>query len=293
MNKKNIKIITILSLIIVALAAIASLTGLIWQGEGENIPYTSIRGEEVMIQGRGLYYYDTVSMATQAIAQDAVTFFIGIPLLIYSIILLKKGSIKGKLLLTGTVGYFLYTYASYAFLGAFNQLFLIYTAIFSLSLFTLILSFMSINVDTITFYFDIKTPIKSTAIFLFFTAGMLALMWVGRIAPSFTEGGIPYGLEIYSTLTIQAFDLGLIIPLSVLSGVLLLKKKPWGYLLTSIFLLKTLTLSISVSTMAIFQIINGITVSIVEISIFLLITLLIVFITWRFVRCIKPYRIEN
>jgi hypothetical protein len=42
--------------------------------------------------------------------------------------------------LTGALGYFLYTYASMAFLTAFNNLFLVYVALFSLSLFAFILA---------------------------------------------------------------------------------------------------------------------------------------------------------
>ena len=38
----------------------------------------------------------------------------------------------------GVTGYLLYTYASYAFLTAFNELYLVYVALFALTLFTLV-----------------------------------------------------------------------------------------------------------------------------------------------------------
>lgn len=43
--------------------------------------------------------------------------FLGIPLLVVSIVLYQRGSLAGVLLLTGILGYFLYVYASMA-LGA-------------------------------------------------------------------------------------------------------------------------------------------------------------------------------
>jgi hypothetical protein len=56
-------------------------------------------------------------------------------------------------------------------------------------------------------------------------------------------------LENVTSMFIQAMDLGLIVPLCVLAGVLLLRKDPWGYLLASISLLKFLTMGIAVSLM--------------------------------------------
>ncbi|MBS4535648.1 hypothetical protein GOQ29_08440 [Clostridium sp. D2Q-14] len=286
--KGNIKVITILSIIIVILGTVASLMGLLSLGKGNEFAFTTIRGEKVMLYGHGLYKYDTISVAMQAIAQDGVTLFIGIPLLIFSIIFFRKGSIRAKLLLTGTIGYFLYAYGTYAFLSAYNELFLVYVALFSISLFTFILSLMEFNIAKIPLYFSKKMPIKSTVIFLFLVGLMLGLMWLGRIIPPLISGGIPYGLESYSTLTIQVFDLGLIVPLSILSGVLLLKKRPWGYLLTSILLIKGLTLYTAVAVMAIVQVLVGIEVNMGEIVIFLGLTLFALIITWRFLINVKP-----
>ena len=53
-----------------------------------------------------LYARDSVSMASQAIAQDFVTLVIGIPLLIISFCsVVKRDSARGWFLLTGTLGY--------------------------------------------------------------------------------------------------------------------------------------------------------------------------------------------
>lgn len=288
--KSSEKWIQPLSIMLVILAAVASLAGIVWKGEGEHIPFTTIRGEEVLLQGSGLYKYDSVGMAAQAVAQDAVTLFVAIPLLLYAIYLSRRGSIRGKLLLIGMLGYFLYTYASYAFLAAYNEFFLLYVAAYSLSLFALILSIMSVDVQKMPLYFTGKAPIKSTATFLFLIGTMVGFMWLGRIVPPLMKGGVPYGLESYSTLLIQAFDLGLVVPLAFLSGSLLLKKQPWGYLLTALMLIKGLTLLIAISAMIVAQWMVGVVMSPMEITVFPAFTLVAVFITWRFVQSVKPVK---
>jgi hypothetical protein len=50
-------------------------------------------------------------------------------------------------------------------------------------------------------------------------------------------------------LAIHALDLGLIVPLAILSGVLLTRRRGWGYLLASVASIKGLTMGIAVSAM--------------------------------------------
>ncbi|MEW6406568.1 MAG: hypothetical protein AB1649_32705 [Chloroflexota bacterium] len=250
------------------MAIIVAGLGVFWQGEGQESEFLTLRGETVTIQGHGLYQYETVSIAAQAIAQDVVTLLIGIPLLVISMILFKKGSLQGKLLLSGTLAYFLYTYASFAFGAAYNILFLVYVSLFSLSLFAFIFVLMEIDVPTLPKHFSSGLPRRTIAIFLFIVGGFLLLAWLGRIVPALLANQPPLGLESYTTLIIQALDLGLVMPIAFLSGILLWKKSAWGYLLSSIVLIKGVTLALAVSAMAINMILAGVQVSIGELIMF-------------------------
>lgn len=69
-------------------------------------------------------------------------------------------------------------------------------------------------------------------------------------------------------------DLGLIVPLAILSGILLLRRSPWGYLLASVTPLKGVTLGLAVSTMAINTALNGVAESLGIMIPFLIITLM-------------------
>ena len=90
-----------LVILIIIFGSIASIYGFFSNNIiFENKTFQTINGETVTLYGKGLYYNDSISMVPQARAQDIVTLVIGIPLLIISLILLNKNSLKGRLLLT-------------------------------------------------------------------------------------------------------------------------------------------------------------------------------------------------
>jgi hypothetical protein len=247
--------------------------GLFHQTPGQTYPLTSFRGEKVLINGHGLYYYDTFSTAAQMQANDLITLVVGLPLLIASTWMAFRGSLRGRLLLTGTLGFILYTYMSMSMLTAYNSLFLVYVALFGLSLYAFILSMLSFDLDDLPRHFSTRLPRSWIAAVLFAMGGFLFLAWMGRIVPPLLQNTVP-ALENTTTLVIQAMDLVLIMPLAILSGVLLLRGTAWGYLLASITVLKGLTMALAVSTMGINMALNGVADSSILIIIFIILTIL-------------------
>jgi hypothetical protein len=266
---KPSKTLIVLTVLIGLLALLAAGTGVFYQGDGASYEVTSLRGEEVLINGHGLYRYDPVSMAAQGIAQDAVTLALGIPLLFVSLYLYRQGRLRGQLLLTGTLAYFLYTYTSLSFGVAFNPLFLVYVALFSLSLFAFIIAMLSVDLHILPSHFTEKLPRRAIAIFMFGGGAFLSLAWLGRIAPGLV-GGVPVGLMTNTTLFIQVMDLGVIVPLMVLSGVLLLRRQPLGYLLSSVALIKFMTMGVALMAMIAGQLLAGEVVPVIEATIFVI-----------------------
>ena len=246
------------------LALFAVLMGLFYETPGEPYALTSFRGEQVMINGHGLYYYDTVSTVVQMQGNDIITLFVGLPLLAFSAWLAgvypaqRGGSLRGQLLLTGTLGFFLYTYMSMSVLTAYNALFLVYVALFAMSLYAFILSMLSFDLADLPRHFSEKLPRGWIAAVLFAVGGFLSLAWVGRVVPEMLNPQAPAALENTTTRVIQAMDLALIVPLAILSGILLLRRSAWGYLLASVTVLKGLTMALAVSTMAINMALKGV-----------------------------------
>lgn len=276
--------------VILLLAVVATLAGL-WPAPAAPYPLTSFRGEPVTIHAGGLYYWDTVSSVAQMQANDLVMLVLGVPLLAISFWLARRGALRGRLLMTGTLGFVLYTYMSMCFGAAYNSLFLVYVALFGLSLYAFILSMMSFDLATLPQRFAPGLPRRWIAGVLFFAAAFLTLAWLGRIAPTITQTQLP-PLENVTSLFIQAMDLALIVPLCVLAGVLLLRRSAWGYLLAAVALMKFLTMGLAVSLMGLNMVRVGVPVSVVELGVFPLLTLLNLVMAILLLRNIKSDAVQ-
>lgn len=270
---RNQTVLTWLVVLIGGLALFAAGAGLFWPAAGEPYPFTSVQGEQTLINNRGLYRYDTVSSAAQMQANDLITLVLGLPLLAAGAWLAGRGSLRGQLLLAGTLGFFLYTYMSMSVNTAYNPLFLVYVALFTLSLSAFGLSLAAINRSALPARFSERLPRRGIA-GVFLAAGVfLIVAWVGgRIAPTW-RGQTP-ALENGTTMVIQAMDLGLIVPLCFLSSLLLLRRSPWGYLLAAVFVMKMVTMGTAVSAMAINMALSGVPDSPIILIVFATLTVL-------------------
>lgn len=268
--KKNQNIIVIACLII-PLALLAAGVGVFGSGTGTAFSFDTLRGETVSILGHGIYKFDTVSSASQEFAQDVVSLIIGIPLLIVGIVMACKGLLRGRLLLAGGFGYFLYTYASMSFLTAFNSLYIVYVALFSLSLFGFILALSGIDPNNVVRHLSDRFPRKTFAIYFLIVAAFLSLAWLKLVIPPMISGEPPAGLESAITMVIQSLDLGIIVPTSVITAILLLKKRAWGFTLATVVLLKIFTMGAALIAMIINQIIQKVIIDPVTSTFFVMI----------------------
>ena len=138
----------------------------------------------------------------------------------------------------------------------------------ALSFYAFILCMMSFQGYDLKRSFTDKFPAKSLSALFSFMGLMLCVMWLGRIVPPLFSDTAPYGLEQYSTLGIQTLDLGIVVPAAFVAAVLLWKKRPWGYLLSVVLVLKMITMLTAVSAMVVSMQVNGVDVSIVEMIVF-------------------------
>lgn len=262
------KSVLILVVMIIVFSTLSCILGLFSSKGGDPYDFLSIGGESIKIFGSGLYKNDSISAVAQGQASDLVTLILAIPLLTISLIQSYRGSIKARLILTGTLGYFLYTYMSYTFLWMYNPLFIVYVLVMSASLFAFILSILSFDIEKMPTLFSDQLPTRFLGGFQLFIAFGIGMLWLAKIAPTIINNTIPLGLEHYSTLVIQGMDLGFVVPAATLSGILLIKRKPLGYLLSSIIIIKGITMLTCISAMIVNSMLKGITISIVEIVIF-------------------------
>jgi hypothetical protein len=278
--------ITGLSLSVSVLALVAT-TGGIFTGFGHtHRTFLSLRGEPITLQGGGLYANDSVSGAAQAIGQDVVTLLIAIPLLLVAMYLAARGSLRGKILRAGALWYFAYTYLLMAFGAAYNPFFLIYVALFSASVVAFILSVLSIDAARLPSQLSPRLARQQIAWLLLVFGGLLALMWLGRIAPSLASGTSPVGLDAYSTLFVQAGDLGLLVPLAILSGALLLRRHPVGYVLAGVMLVKGTAFGLALGGMIVAMAAAGTAGPAFEVAFFVAVTVVLGVAAVHYLACL-------
>jgi hypothetical protein len=256
---KSSRIVAWLSWLIAVLALVAAGIGLFYQDGGSSYAFTTLHGQIVQIYGQGLYRFDIPLTAVGYRAADAVTLILALPLLIISLLLYRRGQFRGGLLLTGVLAYFLYTYGSMAFGAAYNPLFLVYVALFSASLFALVLSLLSFEVQDLPAHFSSGVPRRSIGIFLIVSGVIPSLVWlVLSIVPALLRGTVPLEVWSYTTFITGVVDIGIVSPALIVSGALLLRNVPIGYLLSSTMLVFTVTLGTSLMVAGIAQLVTGV-----------------------------------
>lgn len=230
------KQITILILIICTTSLVATLVGIFSNSGQGSYSYKTIRGETIEIYGKGLYKHMSSDVAIQGIAQDYVTLFIGIPLLLIALFFYRKGKVKAKFLLTGVLLYFFLTYLFYTAMAMYNEMFLAYVLLLACSLFALILNLISFDYQ--------KTFLKSDNIitvagyFLLVNSILIALLWLSVLLPPLINKSIyPKELQHYTTLIVQGFDLGIFLPLGFVAALLALRKNNVGKVFTIIYVI--------------------------------------------------------
>jgi len=228
--------LAILIPLIVMLAITATMTGIFSNDGNGQYKYTSIRGKTVMIYGKGLYKDMSAEVAPQGIAQDYVTLLLAIPLLIISFFKAYKGSLRGKYLVAGTLGYFLVTYLFYTVMGMYNFMFLPYVILMGASFYSFILVVLSMHSASLSDRLKFFAPVKITGGFLIFNSTAIGLMWLSIVVPPLLNGTIiPLQVEHYTTLIVQGLDLGILLPAGVISGILLTRRNSLGYLFAPIY----------------------------------------------------------
>jgi hypothetical protein len=248
-----------LSALVAGLALVAALVGLLYPSTDGIFSFTTVRGVTVELYGRGWYQLDTPIAAVGFMAADLVTLAVAIPLLSIGALLYRRGSLKGGFLLSGTLAYFLYNYGSLAFGSTYNHLYLIYTVIFSASLFGLLTVLLSFEVSRLPACFSARFPQRGISVFLIVSGVILSLVWlVLSIVPALLQGTTPLEAAFYTTFTTGVIDIAIVAPALIAAGLLLYRRAPLGYLLAATLLVFTVTLGVNLIAAGIAQLATGV-----------------------------------
>lgn len=231
----NWRVAQILTVGIIALAAVAGAGGLLISG----------------------LYREPPVLAAQMQGQDLVTLAAALALAA-TLLAVRRGSARAALIWIALLGYVLYTYVGAAFAYALNAFFLIYVALFSLSVFGLIALLSQINASALRARFDAQTPRTAVIVFLFLMALMLCALWLRQIIPFLLTGALPAGIAQGGNFQyVYALDLGLIVPLSLVGAIWLWRRTAWGYILSGCVLVKAAAMGLALLAMTWFTLRAG------------------------------------
>ena len=242
------RLIATLTIGILVLSFVASLAGALSYAHQQYRTITTARGEVVEVADAGVYRYSLRTLVTGGAPWDVVWLGLAIPAFAVAFGLHRRGSVRGTLLFVGMLASFLYKYLLWTFDWAYNPLYLIYVAMFSLSLWTLVLVLSDLDGDQIRAAIGPRFPVRTLTAFSFAIGGLLLLKCLGEIVPTIWSNTLPPVATGYYTLVDQGLDLGLLTPFCMMSGILLLKRESLGYVLSTSALLLSLMIGISVIT---------------------------------------------
>ncbi len=197
-------------------------------------------------------YQDGEWVRTQFLGQDMVTLILAAPLLFLAIHkAVIKADIFWKLIFAGVVFYFVYTYAFFVFVTELTFLYFFHLAIFSLSLFSLIIVFFQLFNFEKSFYYNNKNTKRLIVSYLSLISLMLVFLWLKDLISFFTVPGFQFDTPNGEPLLmVYTLDLGIVIPL-MLTGVFgFIRKKKFGYILTGVMLVKSTILGFALMAMA-------------------------------------------
>ncbi len=163
----------------------------------------------------------------------------------------------------------------YASIRMLNPLFMLYVVSMSSSFFAFTWLFASFDLKNLVKQFKEGLPIKLLGIIQISLGIMLLIMWGSMLFQYIITKETPTGLDHYTTLVIQGLDLGFIVPVSIISGVLLIKREPLGYLLSSVVIIKGFTMGLAIIAMLIGQTVVGVSIKISEYASFTIYSLLL------------------
>jgi hypothetical protein len=245
--------------LISVLALITAAVGLFSQGGDGSSSFQTVYGDRVEIYGQGIYRHDSSFVAGLFKGTDVVTLFLSLPLLLAGYLAYRRGSLRGSIFLTGMLFYFLYIGATYTFSVIFNSLFLVYTALFSASLFATIVALATFDTQSLADKVTSSMPRRGIALFMFVAGLGTLLLWLSELVGPLLTGQAPANLGPYTTIFTHGFDSAVITPATVVTGIYLLKRKPLGYLLAAPLLILCTIIGVTVIAQTISQALVGIT----------------------------------
>lgn len=229
------------------LAGVAAALGVFGRGDGTFAPVTSALGEIYEIAVGGVYADSSRQLVAEGVGWDVFTLVVAVPVLLIASVFVARGSFRGYLVAAGMLGYFLYMHLEYAVTWSFGPMFPLFIAIYGLSLVGIVAVALRVADSGVGERFDERFPRRRLAALNIGMALLLTVLWIGRIAEGLAaETAVLHG---ETTMTVQALDLGLIVPVSILVAIGALRRSPAGMAAAAAFAVTFVTMAAAIASM--------------------------------------------
>jgi len=184
------------------------------------------------------YGAETQLHAAQTVGNDIGNLVAVVPVLVFATVFALRGSLAARLVWMGTIVYLIYVFLVYTFGLHFNGLFLVYCGILGLSFYALAGSLPALPIAEIARRFGTRAPVKVTAVLLLLISLGTAYHWLAEIVPALLAGQAPQTVRDSGSFTepIVVLDLAFGAPASMLAAILLLRRKPLGFVFAPVLL---------------------------------------------------------
>jgi hypothetical protein len=249
-----------------------------------------------LVSAGGLFipglYRDNAFVTASWFGNDLVTLLVIVPALVASLLLARRGSLPAQLVWLGLLDCTLYNFAFYLFGTAFNSFFLLYVALFTLSIFALVFGLISLDVQAVATSFSSTAPVRGIGGFMLFVAAGLSTVYLSQSLGFIVSGEVPAVVARTGHVTnvVFALDLSTVIPILVLGAIWLFQRRPWGYVLAALINVKgaAYMLALSATTVSVFAF--GESQDLGELPIWLTIGLGCLAASWFLLRAMRPSR---
>ncbi|HXN01265.1 MAG TPA: hypothetical protein VN973_05170 [Candidatus Dormibacteraeota bacterium] len=158
---------------------------------------------------------------------------VGVPALLIAMGSAAKGSIRALIVWLGVIAYLSYNAVMFIFATPFNQLFLLYVAMFSLCFWSATSILHQVDLEALRARFSPRLPVRGLAAYALVIVALNGLVWLRNVVPSVLSSTPPSWLDGtgLGTHPVYVLDLAFWLPLMAVAAVWLWRRRPWGYVL--------------------------------------------------------------
>ncbi|MCP4544505.1 MAG: hypothetical protein GY832_45930 [Chloroflexi bacterium] len=201
--KRNLTLSYVLSLVVALIMTVSSVAGLLYQ--------TRI--------------YSTDEVIVSFVPLDVLNLAIGLPILLGSMWLARRGKLIGLLCWPGVLLYVLYSYVNYLIGVPFGVLFLLYVLLVVLVVYTIIGLVASIDGEAVRQRIDGIVPARAAGGILFVLTSLFIVINIADIVAALTSQATIGPLKVM----IWIADFTTIVPACLVGGFLLWRREALGY----------------------------------------------------------------